>query len=207
MFHSTLEAVSLVGSAMQDWLLLLFGANQSIDRTALWTGILTVIALFGSFFAWLQLRSLGKTSSADFAKQFSDSFFTPQSRTLFSLLLNSALEFRKMPIMEGDSKIYELPYFRIRADVATQVAGIIKFDHKKVGFSAFEVDDLLLGSLDDLGWFVKRRLIDFRMADQMLGWYVTKLYTNTAIKSYLDHDPAAFPDFRYLACRCKEANA
>jgi hypothetical protein len=106
-------------------------------------------------FAAFQLRSIKRTSRADFTKRFIDSFFVEDSRTLFTLLLNSALEFAVRQIKVGGDKIDELPYMRIKKEIAEQLTGIVLFDSERSGYSAFEVDDFFLGHFEDVGWYVK----------------------------------------------------
>jgi hypothetical protein len=92
----------------------LFGAGKSVDRTALWTGAIAVVTALAAGFALIQLRSIQQTSRADFTKRFIDSFFVQDSRTLFTLLLNSALEFAVRKITVAGDEIDELPYLRIK---------------------------------------------------------------------------------------------
>ena len=70
-------------------------------------------------------------------KRFIDSFFVEDSRTLFTLLLNSALEFAVRPIEVGGDKIDELPYLRIKKEIADQLIGIVPLNPEKTGYSAF----------------------------------------------------------------------
>ena len=131
---------------------LLFGDGKTIDRTALWTGVVAIVTAFVAGFAAYQLRSIRRTSQADFTKRFIDSFFVADTRTLFTLLLNSALEFGVRKIEVGGDVIDELPYLRIKKEVAEQLTGIVPFNPEKTGYSAFEVDDFLLGHFEDVGW-------------------------------------------------------
>jgi hypothetical protein len=71
----------------------LFGAHHCLYRSALWTGIAVIVAAVGVVVALRQLRRIEEISRADFAKRFLDTFFVPETRTLFGLLMNSALEF------------------------------------------------------------------------------------------------------------------
>jgi hypothetical protein len=148
------------------WQLLswLFGYGKSIDRTAFWTGAIAIITFVGIVFALLQLRSIRRTSSADFAKRFIDTFFTPETRTLFTLLMNSALGFTVKEISEGGKQIDRFPCLEIKREILTQLSGFVQIEENRTGYSAFEIDDLLLGHLDDLGWYVKRGLIDYSTA-------------------------------------------
>lgn len=93
---------------------LLFGTNgNGIDRTALWTGVTALAAFAAVFVAWYELSKTSETTRADFAKRFVDSFFTAETRQLFALLMNRALEFEVLVIKDKDGKeIDRLPYFK-----------------------------------------------------------------------------------------------
>jgi hypothetical protein len=148
---------------MHNILHFLFGSGQYIDRSAFWSGIAVILAAIGVAIAIVQLGGIKKVSRADFAKRFIDTFFTPETRTLFTLLLNSALEFSVLEIVDGAGTVIDrLPYFRIKKSVAEQLHGVVPVEDNKTGYSAFEIDDLLLGFFDDLGWYHRRGLIDGR---------------------------------------------
>jgi hypothetical protein len=174
---------------------LLFGAGKTVDRTALWTGVIAIVTALAAFFAVLQLRSIQRTSRADFTKRFIDSFFSEDTRTLFTLLLNSALEFAVRQIEVSGDKIDELPYLRIKKEIADQLAGIVPLNPEKTGYSAFEVDDFLLGHFEDVGWYVRRKLMDLNAADQSFGYYVIASVEHTEMQKFLEHQRAK--EFRY----------
>jgi hypothetical protein len=87
-----------------------------------------------------------------------------ETRTLFSLLINSALAFEVREIAEDGKIINDLTYLRIKPNVVEQISGIIVPPPGKAGYSALELDDLLLGHFESLGWYVKEGLIDFNAA-------------------------------------------
>lgn len=168
----------------------LFGTNGNgtIDRTALWTGIAALGAIGAIFFAWIELGGTAKTTRADFAKRFIDSFFTEETRTLFSLLLNSALEFKVLAITgEQGEAIDELPFFEIKKEIANQLKGIVSPAQGKIGYSAFEIDDLLLGHFEDIGWYEKRGLIDQETISEMFGYHISECFQSKEIQKYLQH--------------------
>jgi hypothetical protein len=171
-----------------DWILkFAFGTHDNeVDRTAFWTAIAAFAAVLAVFVAWFELGRSSKTVRADFAKRFVDSFFTKDTRALFSLLMNSALEFDVLKIKNTEGKqIDELPFFRIKEDIAKQLEGVIDMPPGKTGYSAFEIDDLLLGHFDDIGWYESRKLIDMETIREMFGYYIYKCYENKEIQKYL----------------------
>lgn len=188
----------------------LFGTNANgIDRTALWTGIaalcagVAALAAIGAVLvAWYELGSTRKTTRADFAKRFVESFFTEETRGLFALLMNSALEFKILEINAKDGKkIDELPFLEIKKDIASQLKGVIDVPSGKSGYSAFEIDDLLLGHLDDIGWYEKHKLIDPDTIEEMFGYYIDECFKNEEIQKYLKQkcNKGKFQNFKRLA--------
>ena len=187
----------------------LFGANRYLDRGALWAGIAVIVAAVGVAVAFVQLRGIKKISRADFAKRFLDTFFVPETRTLFALLMNSALEFDVLEIKDGAGKVIDrLPYLRVKKDVAEQLRGIVPVDKERSGYSAFEVDDLLLGFFDDLGWYRKQGLIDLKTIKQAFGYYICVSRENEQLKRYLadEDNEGKYGDFRYIYDKVKENN-
>lgn len=165
---------------------------------------MTVLAAVG---ALLQLRSIRRTSRADFTKRFIDSFFGADTRTLFTLLLNSALEFAVRPIEVGGDKIDELPYLRIKKEIGDQLTGIVPLHPEKTGYSAFEVDDFLLGHFEDLGWYVRRGLMDLKAAFQSFGYYLIATVEHTEMQKFLEHQRAkefSYDDLEWLYQKFKK---
>jgi hypothetical protein len=89
---------------------LLFG--EQLDRTAIWTAVIAGVTVLGVAVALRQLAGIRATSRADFTFRFIESFFTHETRVLFSLLMNSALTFDTKDIVENGKKIDRLPYLK-----------------------------------------------------------------------------------------------
>ena len=172
----------------------LFGnAEGCIDKTAVWTAVLAVMTLFLTIVAWSQLSSIRKTTKADYLKRLNDSFFTEETRNLLVLLFNSAIEFSVLPIKgkESASPIDRLPYFKINEYVLKQLkdSGLISLPEWRKGYNPFEVDDLLLGPLDDVGRYEKNGLLDIGSAYDTFGYYVCELVgDNEGVKAFLKHE-------------------
>jgi len=185
----------------------LFGYGTLVDRVALWTGTIVIVTALAAGFGLLQLRSIRRTSRADFAKRFIDSFFNPDTRSLLTLLLNSALEFDVKKIVAEGREIDQLPYLRINNAVRDQLNGIVPFDVTKIGYSAFEIDDLLLGHFEDVGWYVRHKLIDINTAFQSFGYYVIATFEHPAIKQYVanqSRNEYVYEDFEWLYRKFKK---
>jgi hypothetical protein len=97
----------------------LFGTGKTVDRSALWTGAIAIVTGVVASFAACQIRSILRTSRADFTKRFTDSFFVEDSRTLFTLLLNSALEFAVRKIEVGGTKSMSYPTYELKKKLQT----------------------------------------------------------------------------------------
>ena len=167
-----------------------------------WTAITAIIAILGVAIAWYELDQNRKISRADFIKKFVDSFFTEETRTFFTLLQNQALVFDEKKITDENNKeIDHLPYVKIKKQITEQLNGIVKIDPDKTGYSAFEIDDFLLGYFDDIQLYRRKGLIDFIMIEQTFGYYITEAYNNPEIKAYLEHkdNKGRYGDFKLLA--------
>ena len=149
---------------------LLFG--EQLDRTAIWTAVIAGVTVLGVAVALRQLAGIRATSRADFTFRFIESFFTHETRVLFSLLMNSALTFDTKDIVENGKKIDRLPYLKINQSIVTQIAGVVTLAPDKTGYSSFEVDDLLIGHFESLGWYVRKKLIDFDAAYSAFSYYL-----------------------------------
>jgi hypothetical protein len=196
---------------LRNLLTLLFGAK--FDPPTLWTAAIALLTLIGVLVAWRQLAGIRATSRADFTFRFIESFFTAETRTLFTLLINSALTFDVREITDNGKpdgkRIDRLPYLRINDAVVSQVTGIVSPLPNKAGYSALEVDDLLLGHFESLGWYVRKKLIDFDAAWSNFSYYLTTTFEHPEIRKYLadpdNADEDTYSDFLYLYERfCKE---
>jgi hypothetical protein len=122
-----------------------------------------------------------------------------QERYLPSLL-NSALKFTVKEISENGQQLDRLPCFEIKQEVLAQLSGIVQIEPSKTGYSAFEIDDLLLGHFDDLGWYVKRGLIDYGTALQSFRYYLVGSFDSPPIQQYIqdEDNEGMYENVRYL---------
>ena len=180
-----------------------FGNHEGqLDRTGVWTAFAALAAFLAVLVARSELGSTRKTTQADFAKRFVDSYFTSETRAIFALLMNSALQFEVLSIKDKDgAEIDNLPFFKIKTAIADQLKGIVDIDSAKIGYSAFEIDDLLLGPLDDIGWYKKHKLINMETIREMFGYYIYECYKNEELQKYIQHEcnKDKFENFKCLA--------
>jgi hypothetical protein len=110
----------------------------------------------------------------------------------------------------GGDKIDELPYLRIKKEIAEQLAGIVPLNAEKTGYSAFEVDDFLLGHFEDVGWYVRRKLMDLNAADQSFGYYVIASVEHTEMQKFLEHQRTkefSYDDLEWIYQQLKKLQA
>ncbi|HEY4325856.1 MAG TPA: hypothetical protein VGN20_17825 [Mucilaginibacter sp.] len=97
------------------------------------------------------------------------------------------MEFNEKRIEYEDTEQSEsLPIFTINKKIAIQVIDGKDFSSVPERYTGFDLDDLLLGYLEDIGCFEKRGLIDIRGVYDDFDWYIQMVWKNPAVKSYID---------------------
>jgi len=191
---------------MRDFAALLFGEHGGqLDRTTIWTAVSATVTLIAVAVAWRQLAGLRAISRVDFTFRFMDGFFTSETRTLFLLLLNSALTFEEIEISRAGRPPDRLPCLKINWDIVRQIPGVVTLTPGKTRYSGFEVDDLLLGHFESLALYVRKKLIDFDAAYHSFSYYLIETLDHLEIKRYLDHDgnKNTYENFLHLHKRFK----
>ena len=119
--------------------------------------------------------------------------------------MNSALTFEVLEITRGDREPERLPYLKIDQDIVRQISGIASVPSGKTGYSGFELDDLLLGHFESLGWYVKKKLIDYDAAYSTFSSYLMETYEHPEIKKYIAYSDNndTYEDFPALYKRFK----
>lgn len=172
-----------------------------------------VFAAFLVWVAWQQLANLGKTSSADFVHRLNKDFFNAQTRTLIDLLDADALVFLDPKDQDcGDKESW--PYFRVdktRLAQTTYLADHVKRITRRDSYSSWEVDEMLLSHLEDIGDLERRAVISFSQVIANFRWYIEFAWTNAHIQAYLEYQKEEYPDygdmwpaFEYIAKKCME---
>jgi len=176
-----------------------------------------VLAAFLVWVAWKQLGNIGKTSSADFVHRIDNDFFTGETRRLLSLVDCGALEFRQNGAVESSEEVGSQPYFEVNQNTLdkTNLPDDLKqWLAKKRYYSAWEVDDLLLGHFDNLGMLEQRGIVDFQLVYDEFSWYIETAWKDEHIREYIKYlraddksnriDVAFFSQFQYIAIKCLE---
>jgi hypothetical protein len=145
-----------------------------------WTALGVIFTGATFLVAWFQLNSISKTSKSDFIHKFKKDFFTPKTRRVFSLVDTDKVKF----VNKGKDS-----YFK-------------NSKTNKKEFDTYELDDLLLGHLEDLGAFEKNGVLDIGMVYELFYYYLENTWKNKEIQKYISPEfqgeGDAYDNFRYL---------
>ena len=186
-----------IGLAVGNWLKI--GMPGSLgDHACLITAAATVLLLW---VAWVQLSSMVKTASADFLHKLKHDFFTPDVRRLMCLVDEDCLCFVGDPGKE---------YFKVEKDKVKQLNLPKNLEEELLIrdiYSAYEIDDLLLGHFEDLGIFEQQGVLNIEMVYEEFSWYLGTVWDNCAISKYIHksrkEDGADIYDkFEYIKNKC-----
>src|SRR5207302_8643396 len=164
-----------------------FSQHPQIDIVSGLFGALTgaLFTFLLAWVAWRQLTNISNTASADFILRFKRDFFRGKTRTIVTLLGNDWLKFVER---YDDGKEAEIPFFRIdkAAINASGLPGKIKERLVEYeAYTAYEIDDLLLGHFEDLALLLNAGTLDMKMIDKMFGWYIKLAWENGEIRKYI----------------------
>ncbi len=148
-------------------------------------GLITaVVTLILIFVGLQQVHQLANISNADFMLRRADNFFQPETRKLIQLIEDAYLRFEERnPFRDS----YFVP------DEAKITSSGLHNDLKqnllaKRAYSTYEIDDLVLGPLEDLGALEadRRGLISFDLIYDFFSWYICRIWENEEIKRYVN---------------------
>jgi len=177
-------------------------ARRSVcDASIFWVMVTAVGTLLLAWIAFKQLGGLADTSRADFIFRLKSEFFNDKSRRLIFLIEEDLLEF----VPEGESG-----YFIIKDYSSEKVRERIShlgFDGPRI--SSQEIDDLILGILEDVGMFERKGVIKLEDVYIIFDTYVMDCMDSPAINEYLkfsrqgEGNRDVWAEFRLLAKRLK----
>ena len=152
--------------------------SPNIDWTAIGTMIIAIGTFILAYIAWTQLKKGNLISQADFDQRFKNDFFKEKTQQLFMLFQYDLIEFKtedEFPYFEVDSaKIDANPIFKIY------------LAENKYRYSAYEIDELLLGHFEDLGFFCKKGLMDIEFIYEGFSYYIEEIHKNKQIQNYIE---------------------
>ncbi len=157
--------------------------------------------------AWWQLAKINKKTSSDFIHRLKNDFFSDQGRLIVSLIDNKCLEYHES---END----HLPYFKIKINCITDIEIRNEIERKlevlkmnKNIIDSYDMDDLILGHIEDLGMFNKYNIIDIDMIYDLFSWYIERCKENEEIGKYIDslrakYGQDIYEDTDYIYNKC-----
>jgi hypothetical protein len=183
--------------------------TETIKDQTVWIGLTAILTGILAWVAYWQLKSFNKTTRADFINRFTKDFFNESAQEIILLLDYSALKFKESEIEYGkDIPRREWPYFLIEKDIAGQFKP--KMTSQREMYTAFELDDDLLGHFDDLGTFEKRGILDISLIYDVFSYYIELVWENEEIQKYIKWQQAdnkdfgdVFENFEYIYRKCK----
>jgi hypothetical protein len=148
-------------------------------------GLITaVVTLVLIFIGLQQVHQLANISNADFMLRRADKFFQPETRKLIQLIEDAYLRFEERnPFRDS--------YF-VPDEVKITNSGLHNDLKQSLlagrAYSTYEIDDLILGPLEDLGALEadKRGLISFDLIYDFFSWYICRIWENEEIKRYVN---------------------
>ena len=146
----------------------------------LWAFITATATVFLAGSAYIQIKELNATAHQEFLHKLKEGFFTKNARDLITLIENDALIFTQK------TKIKDFAIFKIH--ISETLKEYLKFsiDANRQYYTTQEIDDFLLGHLEDAGLLLRRKFIKTKDADQQFEYYVSVVYENEEIKKYID---------------------
>ena len=162
------------------------------------------MTLFLAYIAWEQLRDISETTSAQFLLQLKKDLFTTQSRVLFHLFEFGWITFRATDEKNTawfEVNVADIERSRLPKDIQEQLL-------KKKIYSTYEIDDWILGHLEDVGLLLKRRILKISVVYEEFSTYYGLTLKSSSIQKYLAWlrlDSYDFYDnLEYAAQKCKE---
>jgi hypothetical protein len=158
----------------------------------IWETVTGVATVWLVLVAYTQFGDSNRTSRATFIRQFSDHFFSENTRDIVMLLELDALELKEKPkpiqFVINASKVS-----------ASSIRGKDKERLIDKGmYSEHEIDDWLLAPLEDIGYFEENGLIKIDEIYNHFDFYIYAIIKNTAIKKYVgitnEHDSRRIGD-------------
>ncbi len=132
------------------------------------------------YVAWKQLSSLNQTNTETFLIKLKDAFFTKEARELLLLIDNELIQFK---IIKTDND--EFGYFEVLSDSDLYKNMPAEFNNK-LKFTTYEIDDYLLMHLEDLGIYLKKKIVTLVDVDELFGFYIECIGNNPEIKKYIE---------------------
>jgi hypothetical protein len=142
--------------------------------------VLLVVATAGLIYVgWIQLQELVKTSKADFLERMKREFFAIESRRFIFLIEHGLLIFN----VSKDN----IGFFSVKPTGSSVLRDAMRelLVDREI-YTTFEMDDVLLGPLEDVASFEKMGNVDLKAVYLVFGQYVNDVMENDAIREYIE---------------------
>jgi hypothetical protein len=190
------------------------------DESKKWeilTAIANTIIAVGIWFAYQQVKLSRKAdernsiiSSAEFRDEFTREFFNEKSRILTMLFQFDLLTFKIHKADARDKDEDGFSFFELDSEALKKK---VLLDEKlkaliQQSYTAYEVDDYLLGFFEDMGVYVNKAIIDIDLVYNTFSYYIDTIWKNKEIMRYIaderKSDKTVYCWFEYIYDRCKE---
>jgi uncharacterized membrane protein len=121
----------------------------------------------------------GRTSDADFILRRADHFFRSETRTLYHLIEDAYLLFEeKKPLRDSCFILDETKITNLHDEIKKSLS-------ERSVYSTYEIDDLILGPLEDLATLEANNVITFSLIYKFFSWYICRTWENSEIRRYV----------------------
>ena len=128
----------------------------------IFSGITAVSTLALLIVAWIQLNKMSKISRADFIHRLNTDFYRPATTDLFKKFDSPSVKF-----------------------IETDESALFVDSRGNEVFNRYELNDFILGPLENVGTFERDGIIDLRMVYDICGSYVLKVWEKPFISEYV----------------------
>jgi hypothetical protein len=185
--------------------------HKNINRLSLWTMLLALFTLILFIIAGKELNEIKNSRNAEFLKSFDADFFTPESRELIMLFENDLIEFQVSlpgndPSGGKDSiqdQLNDFGCFIIKSKMYPRINSIL-LDSTKCFYTSYEIDDILLNKLDNIGGYEQNGIIKIDEIDRIFRFYIEVTWENKEIQKYIKWMKKKYPHKDFFAAFRKE---
>jgi len=147
------------------------------DPVNFWAMLTAITTFVLAGVAYKQLSDLAATSRSDFLYKLKKDFFTERARRLVFLVENGLLEFRDESV----------PFFKVVTGGDARIQSRLEeLGITDESVSAYLVDDVLLGPLEDVGLLLRSDSVSMAEAYEQFDSYAQMCFDDTAMRSYLE---------------------
>jgi hypothetical protein len=174
----------------------------SFSWSNMWAFVTAGATVALAIIAYWQINGLNKTAREEFLHKLKEGFFTKDARDLITLIENDSLVFAE------ETKLKDFAIFKINISDTLKEYFKYSIDVDRQYYTTQEIDDFLLGHLEDAGLLLKNNVIGIKDAEQQFEYYVTLVYENKEIKRYIDwargDDTDIYSNLKFLYEKLKE---